>query len=71
MPGALRQSIRAAVSKGLQALKTPEPLNLNQWLQNIANLLYDPRPPVFITNLQVANSNDFRYFLDLVLARKT
>src|SRR6478609_6825262 len=36
-----------------------------QLLQNLANLYYDPRPPVYITNRTVANSNEFRYFLDL------
>jgi len=41
------------------------PLNLNQQLQNLANLLYDPRPPVFITNRLFANSNEFRFYLDL------
>ncbi len=35
------------------------------WEQNIANLLYDPRPPVFITNALFANSNEFRFYLDL------
>jgi hypothetical protein len=40
------------------------PLNLNDSLQNIANLLYDPRPPVFIAT-NAAGSNDFRYYLDL------
>jgi hypothetical protein len=41
-------------------------LNPNQRLQNLANLLYDPRPPVFIvTNALAANSNDFRFYLDL------
>jgi hypothetical protein len=33
--------------------------------QNIANLLYNPRPPVFITNRFFANSNEFRFYLDL------
>ncbi len=41
------------------------PLNLNDSLQNLANLLYDPRPPVFITNRLFANSNEFRFYLDL------
>ncbi len=37
-----------------------------EWEQNIANLLYDPRPPVFIvTNTFVTSSNDFRFYLDL------
>jgi len=42
------------------------PLNPNDSIQNIANLLYDPRPPVFIvTNALVVKSNEFRFFLDL------
>ena len=39
-------------------------LNNAQQMQNIANLLYDPRPPVFITNRTTASS-DFRFFLNL------
>ncbi|MHC1762808.1 MAG: hypothetical protein AB9869_00670 [Verrucomicrobiia bacterium] len=36
------------------------------WVQNIANLQYDPRPPVvFSTNLTRLRTNDFRFFLDL------
>lgn len=34
------------------------PLNPDQLAQNIANLFYNPRPPVFY-------SNDFRFYLDL------
>ncbi len=42
------------------------PLNLNDALQNLTNLLYDPRPPVFIvTNALAVKSNEFRYYLDL------
>ena len=33
LPLALRQSIRAAVAKGLEALKTPEPLDGDQWAE--------------------------------------
>ncbi|MCX6924612.1 MAG: hypothetical protein NT154_15560, partial [Verrucomicrobia bacterium] len=33
--------------------------------RNIANLLYNPRPPVFIANRLFANSSEFRYYLDL------
>lgn len=39
-------------------------LNAAQQQQNIANLLYDPRPPVYITN-RLAGGTDFRFFLDL------
>ncbi|MFO1501832.1 MAG: hypothetical protein U1G07_26230, partial [Verrucomicrobiota bacterium] len=38
----------------------------NDWIQNIANLQYDPRPPVFIaTNRTGLRTNDFRFFVDL------
>jgi hypothetical protein len=40
------------------------PLTLNQQLQNLANLLYNPRAPVFITN-SAYGSNEFRFFLNL------
>ncbi|MGI8964815.1 MAG: hypothetical protein ACR2H1_01870 [Limisphaerales bacterium] len=42
------------------------PLNNDDQVQNIANLFYDPRPPVYVnTNtLTKAVSNDFRYYLD-------
>ena len=37
-----------------------------QMLQNLENLLYDPRPPVFMTNRVAgpAGSNEFRYYRD-------
>jgi hypothetical protein len=38
----------------------------NNALQNLANLFYNPRPPVFIvTNRQYPSSTDFRFYLDL------
>jgi hypothetical protein len=42
------------------------PLNQGQVLQNLQNLLYDPRPPVFMTNRLAgpAGSNEFRYYRD-------
>src|ERR1043166_7710266 len=40
-------------------------LTANAPLQNLANLLLNPRPPVFITNRYFAKSNEFRYYLDL------
>jgi len=37
-----------------------------QVAQNIANLEYDPRPPVFIqTNLSLPNNLDFRFYIDI------
>jgi len=36
------------------------------WVQNIANLYYDPRPPVFvITNSAYPNNYDFRFWVDI------
>jgi len=33
--------------------------------QNLANLYWNPRPPVYVTNRLYANSYEFRYYLDL------
>jgi len=41
------------------------PLTANETLQNLANLLYSPRPPVFVTNRLFANSHEFRFYHDL------
>jgi hypothetical protein len=36
------------------------------WAQNIANLKYDPRPPVFVvTNKAYPNNSDFRFWVDV------
>jgi hypothetical protein len=40
------------------------PLTPSDFLVNLTNLLYDPRPPVFITN-RITGRMDFRYYLDL------
>jgi hypothetical protein len=43
-------------------------MSLNQaaWAQNIANLYYDPRPPVFVvTNSAFPNKSDFRFWVDI------
>src|SRR6266567_2439964 len=43
-----------------------QPLTGKDALQNLGNLLYDPRPPVFVaTNRLFPNSNEFRFYLDL------
>jgi len=41
------------------------PVTGNDAVQNIANLLYDARVPVVVTNRRFANSNEFRFYLDL------
>ena len=41
------------------------PLNKDEdLLQNLANLQYDPRPPVFIPLDEFGRTNEFRFFLD-------
>ena len=68
---------------GFDSSASPNPTNVNydylinnggllsqvQFEQNVANLEYDPRPPVFIstnTNPNVLNApDDFRFYLDL------
>ena len=40
------------------------PLNAADFLQNLINLYYSPRPPVFIPT-NSAGANDFRFYLDL------
>ena len=46
---------------------TPTSQNGAPWAQNIANLYYDPRPPVFVTTNgpNGATGNDFRFWVDL------
>jgi hypothetical protein len=41
------------------------PLTGNDRLQNIANLQYSPRPPVYMTTNRALGLSDFRYYLDL------
>ena len=41
-------------------------INWSYWVQNIANLYYDPRPPVFVmTNPATPNNLDFRFWVDI------
>jgi hypothetical protein len=35
------------------------------WAQNIANLMYDPRPPVFVQTNSDPGKSDFRFWVDL------
>jgi hypothetical protein len=43
-----------------------QPLSQSDWLRNIANLQYDPRPPVVVpASLTHLRTNDFRFYLDL------
>ncbi len=57
-----------SINNGVLVTKTWGTIpNPSDWAQNIANLWYDPRPPVFInTNTDPRYvSNDFRYYVDL------
>jgi hypothetical protein len=44
-----------------------QPLAQGEFLQNLTNLLYDPRPPVYvnISRDPTKRTNDFRYYVDL------
>lgn len=44
---------------------TGVPWNQAYQLVNLGNLFLDPRVPVYITNRLYANSNDFRYYIDV------
>ncbi|HEU5124490.1 MAG TPA: hypothetical protein VFW05_10545 [Verrucomicrobiae bacterium] len=44
--------------------KNGTPVSSKDELQVLANLMYNPRPPVFVTNRN-SKSTDFRYYLDL------
>jgi hypothetical protein len=39
--------------------------NLNDLKQNLANLFYSPRPPVFVVTNQQTGASEFRFYLDL------
>src|SRR6185369_15889044 len=41
------------------------PLSSAQQQQNIANLQYSPRAPVFVITNRLLGSNDFRFYIDL------
>ena len=43
----------------------PTPLSPADRLQNLTNLLYDPRVPVWIVTNQTTGSNEFRFYVDL------
>lgn len=47
-----------------QAVPGNPPLQPIQALQNLANLQFNPRPPVFVTN-KFIGGKDFNYFIDL------
>ena len=60
--GAAPYNVNYNVTAGTPA----RPLNTFQLQQNIANLLLNPRPPVFVvTNRLFPNNTDIRFYLDL------
>ncbi len=63
-PGAIPAAFPNPTNVNYDYTTAGAPLNTDQRHQNIANLLYAPRPPVFITN-RLGNSNEFRFYLDL------
>jgi hypothetical protein len=63
-PYGFTNGVASPLNVNYDFLSTGGALNGLQQQQNIANLLIDPRPPVFIQT-NAAGSNDFRFFLDL------
>ncbi|HWH68853.1 MAG TPA: hypothetical protein VNT26_05680, partial [Candidatus Sulfotelmatobacter sp.] len=41
------------------------PLTPAQYLQNLTNLLFNPRPPVFVPSRRFSGVTDFRFYVDL------
>lgn len=64
-PGGFTNGVNDPANVNYEYTSAGAPLNLNQSEQNLMNLLYSPRPPVFITNRFAPNSMEFRYYLDL------
>ena len=44
---------------------TGNPLTPAEFLENLTNLYYSPRAPVFIVTNSVTGATDFRFYLDL------
>lgn len=61
--GPLAPSQRAWATNVSYQYADGRPLGLEDYRQNLANLWYYPRPPVFVTNAD--GSLEFRYYLDL------
>jgi len=61
--GPLTPALRSWATNVSYVYADGRPLNQDDYRQNLANLLYAPRPPVFITNED--GTVDFRYYLDL------
>lgn len=56
--------IRTNVTNVSYTYPNGAPLNPDDQVQNIANLLYDPRPPVYIQTNTLNTNLDFRYWVD-------
>ncbi|HTL16377.1 MAG TPA: hypothetical protein VL793_04025 [Patescibacteria group bacterium] len=56
---------RASPTNVAYTYSTGAPLRLQDSLQNLTNLLINPRPPVFIVTNRLTAASDFRYYLDL------
>jgi len=46
-------------------VNSPNPLSPADFLQNVANLFYDPRPPVYVLTNRPGTPREFRFYLDL------
>lgn len=62
-PGGFRPGLRSFTNVSY-TYANGTPLNVDDSLANLTNLLYNPRPPVYITN-HLRGSNEFRFYVDL------
>jgi hypothetical protein len=63
-PNGFQPGVASLTNVNYDFRRDGQPFTANDLIQNIANLFYDPRPPVFITDRRTGVT-DFRYYLDL------
>jgi Tfp pilus assembly protein PilX len=64
-PRGFRSGVASPENVGYTNSATRQALdNLTDQLQNIANLQYDPRPPVYLPTDATGTNTDFRFYLD-------
>jgi len=63
--GGFRSGIASYTNVNFISYANGNPLTGNDPLINLTNLLYNPRPPVFVVTNKLTGATDFRYYLDL------
>lgn len=63
-PGGFTSGVYDPLNVNYDYTTAGTPLGANDALLNLANLYYNPRPPVFVVTNSFSGSNEFRYYLD-------